>query len=139
MRIAYSQKWTKEILDTRIKRLLKFIPIATPNVLLKVFCYTNSIHRNPDLYYRGHYRMVAYHGLRLSEIKRFKRIPRHIITIKIFPKISDEKLLYFLAHELGHYRDWRRYRGQRYKCAQKRCDKFAYKCIEKYNNIKEGS
>lgn len=128
MKIKYSQKWTKTLLDKRIKKLLKYIPLTTPGVLLKVFCYTRNV--DPDYYFRGHYRYTRVHGLYQNKIK-MPNIPKHIITLKFHPNISNEKLLYFLAHELGHYKDWRKYKGKKYKCAQKRCDKFAYKCIDR--------
>lgn len=134
MRIIYSQKWAKERVDEKIRKLLPFIPgIKNSDLLIKVFCYT----RNHS--YRGHYRNMFYHGFWQREWDYFatlKKIPEHHILLKFHPDIRDELLLKFIAHEFGHLRDWRKYKGKKYKCAQKRCDKFAEKCLRKYRAFK---
>ena len=145
MRIKYSQKWAKEKVDEKIKRLCAFVPgIKTADLLIKVFCYTKIrsytdndgiVHEFGSQKYRGHYRHISYHGFYDNEWDYFdtlKRIPTHHITLKFHPGITDERLLHFIAHEYGHLKDWRKYNGERYKCAQKKCDKFADKCVERF-------
>ena len=133
MRIKYSQKWSKILLHNRIKDLCKYIPVNKAGVLLKVFCYIKTGH-NPDFYFRGHYRYTPIHRVFYSEVKGLKRIPLHIITLKFYPEISDERLLYLLGHEFSHLRDYRKHKGKKHKCSQKRADKFAYKCIGKWQS-----
>lgn len=140
MKITYSQKWTKEIIDNRIRTLLPFIPgIKQAKVWIKVFCYDpkNSYKSK----FHGHYRWIHYHGIFKQEWEYYYSLKpknrfEHIITLKIHPEISDKNLLYFIAHEFGHLKDWRKYKGKKHKCSQKRCDKFAYKCIEKWEKSK---
>ena len=123
MRIKYSQNWTKKLLHNRIKDLCKYIPVNKTGVLIKVFCYTKS-GRIPDLCYRGNYRHTAIHGFYENEFKDINKIPTHIITLKFYPEISDEKLLHLLGHEFSHLRDYRKHKGQKHKCSQKRANKF---------------
>lgn len=146
MRIIYVQKWAKEKVDQKIRRLLPFVPGIKPaDLLIKVFCYTKireyTDEKGKVWYFgrekhRGHYRELYTHSFYRAEWKYFrtlKRIPRHHILLKFHPMIKDETLLHFIAHEFGHLRDWRKYNGSKYKCAQRRCDKFADKCIEKWS------
>lgn len=135
MRIIYSQRWVKEKIDKKIKSLLPFIPgIKTADLLVKVFCYKSK----PCYRYRGHYRNLRFHGFWESEWDYFstlKKVPTHYIVLKFHPDIPDETLLHFIAHEYGHLKDWKRYNGQKYKCAQARCNKFADKCVNKYKSM----
>jgi len=145
MRIIYSQKWTKEKVDLKIRKLLPFVPgIRSADLLVKVFCYTKLrsytdsegvVHWFGRNKYKGHYRNYYVHGFHDAEwnyLQTLKRIPTHHILLKFHPDINDETLLHFIAHEFGHLRDWRKWKGSKYRCAQVRCDKFADKCVEKY-------
>jgi hypothetical protein len=150
MRIIYSQKWTKEKVDQKIKRLLPFVPgIKSADLLIKVFCYT-KIRKYTDEKgkvwyfgrnkYRGHYRYLRYHSFWKSEWEYFrtlKKVPIHHIVLKFHPDINDKILLHFIAHEFGHLKDWRKWEGSKNKCAQKRCDKYADKCVKKYKETNE--
>ena len=145
MRIKYSQRWAKEKVDNKIKKLLPFVPgIKSADLLIKVFCYTKIrsytdndgvVHQFGSQKHRGHYRHIDFHGFWEKERDYFatlKHVPTHHILLKFHPDINDETLLYFIAHEYGHLRDWRKHHGERYRCAQKRCDKFAGRCVEKF-------
>jgi len=145
VRIIYSQKWAKEKVDQKIRRLLPYVPgIKSADLLIKVFCYT-KIRKYTDEKgkiwyfgrekYRGHYRHLRYHSFWKSEweyFRRLKKVPTHHIVLKFHPDINDKTLLHFIAHEFGHLRDWRKWEGSKNRCAQRRCDKFGDKCVEKY-------
>jgi len=151
MRIIYSQKWAKEKVDLKIRKLLPFVPgIKSADLLVKVFCYTKLrkytdsegvVHWFGRNKYSGHYRYLYTHSFWKSECKYFsklKKVPAHHIMLKFHSDIDDSILLHLIAHEFGHLKDWRKWKGSKYKCAQKRCDKFADKCVKKYKENKIG-
>ena len=71
----------------------------------------------PTTNYRGHYRCAQFmgHGLYEKEWKFVRKHPKiqHCITLKIGESCSDRSIAHFMAHELRHYMQWKKYGAPR--------------------------
>jgi len=125
MKVTYSNKLAREVWGGRLEYLKRFVA-APKKTLVKVFCGRDRAH------YRSNYRFVPYHGWYRNERRWVGWGYEHVITLHLTPMMKDARALYVLAHEVGHARHWQRYRGSRWKCAQKRCDGYADRCVARF-------
>ena len=129
MKIQFSQKQFKNSpLAEQIKELIQFCVPKAPRyrqgLLVKVMIYTG---KDYPTCWRGNYRCIEKHGLYANEWD-MKGI-ESVITLKFGRQVSLDKILYLIAHEVGHHITWIKDR----RFGEKKADKLAQKIIDRYN------
>ena len=128
LKIQYSQKQlSKSSLAQEIRRIILFcLPKARQyrqGLLVKIMFYTDKDYQTD---WRGNYRCAYKHGL---YDKEWDAGASSVITLKIGQQAPADKILYLIAHEIGHHISWIKDR----KFGEKKADKIANKLITRFN------